>query len=313
MIRELAENPNVHQPMVAGRRLVTCPRGRYVLYLADGTGPHAATVQRVRAAASDVADLVNEIRTILRAEGRTGAEWELGESCTPPDLVARLATQGVRHDPDEPFSTGMVLEGLLDATPSPGVTARRVASVEELLTARGIMQRAFGGGSDTFDLEHAMRDYEAEGDSGSTFLGFVDGLPAAAGYAAYTPLGLLLFGGATEVALRGRGAYRAVVAARASEAAERGTPVIVTHAGKLSRPILERLGFTPVCRIDRLLDVLDAPLDVTHRRERLACAEHHVAGGAAEDDLRHRRSAPMDGDRQSMRPEPLAQLFGITA
>ena len=37
----------------------------------------------------------------------------------------------------------------------------------------------------------------------------------------------------------------------------RGTPVLVTHAGQMSRPILERLGFEPVARIDRLLDVLD--------------------------------------------------------
>ena len=42
----------------------------------------------------------------------------------------------------------------------------------------------------------------------------------------------------------------------AREAAARGTPVLVTHAGKMSRPILERLGFRPVARIDRLLDVL---------------------------------------------------------
>jgi hypothetical protein len=32
----------------------------------------------------------------------------------------------------------------------------------------------------------------------------------------------------------------------------------VTHAGQMSRPILERLGFKPVSRIDRLLDVFPA-------------------------------------------------------
>ncbi len=31
-----------------------------------------------------------EIRAILRDRGRAGAEWELGESCTPVDLVSRL-------------------------------------------------------------------------------------------------------------------------------------------------------------------------------------------------------------------------------
>jgi predicted acetyltransferase len=79
----------------------------------------------------------------------------------------------------------------------------------------------------------------------------------AAAYAAYTPWGLLLFGGATVEPARGRGAYRALVAARAREAQERGTPALVVHAGAMSRPILERLGFEQVSRIDRLLDVLD--------------------------------------------------------
>jgi hypothetical protein len=84
----------------------------------------------------------------------------------------------------------------------------------------------------------------------------MDGEAVAAGYAAYTDLGLILFGGATLPRTRGHGAYRALVTARAAEAAARGTPTLVTHAGRLSRPILERLGFEPVARIDRLLDVL---------------------------------------------------------
>ena len=105
------------------------------------------------------------------------------------------------------------------------------------------------------DFEQAEADFAAEGVIGSTFLAFVDDTPVAAAYASYTPLGLLLFGGATLPSARGRGAYRALVAARAREAVERDTPVLVTHAGQMSRPILERLGFTPVARIDRLLDV----------------------------------------------------------
>ena len=50
MIRELAENPNVHQPHSGGRELVHDPAGRYIVYLGSGTGPHSATVQRVGSA-----------------------------------------------------------------------------------------------------------------------------------------------------------------------------------------------------------------------------------------------------------------------
>jgi GNAT superfamily N-acetyltransferase len=257
VIRELAENPNVHQPLAPGRELYRDPDGRFVLYLGAGRGVHSATVQRVRLSAEEVDAVAEEIRTLLRARGRGGAEWELGESCTPPDLVERLLGLGLVRDED-PVAIGMVLRAGDTLADPPGTCARPVESVEELVLAHRIQHDAFGGGADEVDQAQAESDFAREGADGSTFLGFVDGEPVAAGYASYTPLGLILFGGATVPAARGRGAYRALVAARAREAGRRGTPAVITHAGRMSRPILERLGFEPVCRIDRLLDVLSA-------------------------------------------------------
>ncbi len=255
VIRELAENPNLHQRHSPGYELHRDPDGRFAIYLAPGTIPEAATVQRVRLTAETVEPALTEIRTLLADRGRQGAEWELGESCTPADLVDRLLALGLRWIEDEPVSVGMVLRGRpLWETPS-DVSARPVASVDELLVARAIQREAFDDPRE-IDLDQAHRDFAFEGVTGSTFLGWVDGMPAAAGYAAYTDLGLILFGGATLPRARGRGAYRALVTARAAEAAARGTPTLVTHAGHLSRPILERLGFEPVARVDRLLDVL---------------------------------------------------------
>jgi hypothetical protein len=257
LIRELAENPNIHQPLSAGRELVTDPAGRFAVYLGTGSGPHSATVQRVRLDGAGVEGAVAEIRALLREHGRGGAEWELGESCTPADLIPRLARLGIVPDHGEPVATGMVLGVGADLPPLPaGVTARRIASVDELVTARRIQDEAFGGGGEVVEHSQAEADFAVEGVTGSTFIAFVDGEPAAAGYAFYTPLGLLLFGGATLPSHRGRGAYRGLVAARAAEAASRGTPWLVTHAGRMSRPILERLGFAVVSRIDRLIDVL---------------------------------------------------------
>jgi GNAT superfamily N-acetyltransferase len=255
MIRELAENPNVHQPQSPGRELYTDPAGRFAIYLGSGTGPHSATVQRVRLDEDEVESAVAEIRELLMVRGRRGAEWELGDSTTPPDLIERLATLGIVPDEDEPVAIGMVLSDAGALEVPDGVSARRVASVEELVTARKIQHEAFGGDAEEVGFEQAEADFASEGEAGSTFLAFADNEPIAAGYASYTPLGFLLFGGATLPSARGRGGYRALVAARAREAAERGTPVVVTHAGQMSRPILERLGFTPVSRIDRLLDV----------------------------------------------------------
>ncbi len=254
-IRELAENPNVYQPRSPGRELYTDPRGRFAIYLGAGTGPHSATVQRVRLTERDVDSAVEEIRAVLHEHGRGGAEWELGESCTPSDIVERLERLGIVADEDEPIAVGMVLSSGR-AVPVPGdVVARPVASVHELVVARRIQHASFGGDADDVALVEAVSDFAAEGIAGSTFLAFLDGAPVAAAYASYTPFGLLLFGGATLPDARGRGAYRALVAARLDEAVRRGTPVLVTHAGRMSRPILERLGFTPVARIDRLIDV----------------------------------------------------------
>ena len=254
MIRELAENPNLHQPPGPGRSLHRDPRGRYAVFLAEGTSSHSATVQHVRLPAAEVPAALEEIRGLLRSLGREGAEWELGESTEPADLVERLLALGLRRDQREPVATGMALRATAMTAP-PGVVARRVSSVDELVAAREVQRAAFGDPSPV-SRELAVTDFAREGVDGSTFAAFLDGRLVAAAYAAYTPWGLILFGGATLPDARGRGAYRALVAARAAEAVARGTPTLVTHAGAMSRPILERLGFEAVSRIDRLVDVL---------------------------------------------------------
>ncbi len=253
MIRELAENPNVYQPLGPGRSLHRDPAGRFAIYLGDGASPRSATVQRVRLARADVNAAVEEIRSFLRSLGREGTEWELGESCEPSDLVERLLALGLRRD-DDPVAIGMVLREPKLEVPS-GVMARPVASVEELRAAREVQRTAFSD-PEPVDEAQVVRDFEREGVDGATYVAFVDGELVAAAFAAETPHGTLLFGGATLPTARRRGAYRALVAARAKDAATRGAPVLVTHAGRMSRPILERLGFEPVARIDRLIDVL---------------------------------------------------------
>lgn len=64
---------------------------------------------------------------------------------------------------------------------------------------------------------------------------------------------MLIGGGVLEHA-RGGGVYRALVRARWDDAVAAGTPALVTQAGALSRPILERLGFEAVAEIEILLD-----------------------------------------------------------
>jgi predicted acetyltransferase len=65
---------------------------------------------------------------------------------------------------------------------------------------------------------------------------------------------VVLNAGSTLPDHRGRGAYRALVRARWDDADAAGTPVLVTQAGELSRPILERLGFRQICTVLALVD-----------------------------------------------------------
>lgn len=255
MILELAANPNVHAPVGPGRELLTDPLGRFAIFLMPGVSPHSATVQRVRTDVGGVDELVADIRALLRDRGREGAEWELSDGTEPAGLAARLRAFGIVPDNEEPIARGMVLERRPPWTLPQHVSARAVESVDELRLARRLQEEAFGGGRPMpTDLQFEA-DYTREGSDGSTFLTLFDDEPVGAGYAAYTAWGLILFGGAVVERARGRGAYRALVAARAEEADRRGTPVLVTHAGRMSQPILERLGFVAVTRIDRLLDV----------------------------------------------------------
>src|SRR2546423_13548368 len=86
------------------------------------------------------------------------------------------------------------------------------------------------------------------------YLAFVDGEPVGTATARFTEAAAVLYAGSVFPHARGRGAYRALVRARWDDAAARGTPALVTHAGAMSLPILRRLGFRDVARIRILLD-----------------------------------------------------------
>jgi GNAT superfamily N-acetyltransferase len=72
-------------------------------------------------------------------------------------------------------------------------------------------------------------------------------------------IGLVLNGSSVLPEARGRGAYRALVAARWARAVELEKPALVVQAGSMSRPILERCGFQPICVLDLLDDSAVAP------------------------------------------------------
>jgi hypothetical protein len=253
-VRALAEVLNTHLPLEPEQeRLVD---ERYVVWLGEIDHPSLTVVQRFALRDADVEPAVDEVRSLLAARGRTTATWEVGPSSTPPDLVERLEALGMKPA-DEPLAVGMVLDRPPVGAEGDAV-ARRVDSVKEFVRAIEIAAAGFGiseedlakrrtGAAERFERERA-------GSGRATYLAWVDGEPVAFARAIFADAAVVLSGGATLEEARGRGAYRALVQARWDDAQRRGTPTLVTQAGAMSRPILQRLGFREVCEVRILLD-----------------------------------------------------------
>jgi GNAT superfamily N-acetyltransferase len=243
---ELAENANTYTPL--GPSDERDDLGRYVLWMGRGDEPGWNVAQRFRFGEDDLDEVRAEIHARLRSKGRTACTWEVGTHATPGDLVDRLLARGLVDDAT-PLAVGMVLTDA-PAGVRPDVEVRRAATPEDRLAAARIAAIAFG-------MPEPVAVREETDDDNVVYIALIDGEPVARATASFSEHGVTLFGGATLPEARGRGAYRALVAARWDEAAQRGTPALVTQASSMSRPILGRLGFREVCEIRILLDEFD--------------------------------------------------------
>jgi hypothetical protein len=242
---EVAENANTYTPLGEGEeRLET---GRYVLWLGRRTGPHSTSVQRFRLADGEVEAVRDEVHALLRERGRTSCTWEVGTHATPPDLVDRLLALGLVDDRPDAHAVGMVLTDGSGIEAPAGVEVRVAETAEERFAAERIACLAF-------EEPEPTEAPPPRGLDNLVYLAYVGGEPVARASAVFGPHAVSLFGGATLPEARGAGAYRALVAARWRDAVERGTPLLVTQAGRMSQPILERIGFRGVCEIRILLD-----------------------------------------------------------
>jgi len=222
--------------------------------MGPGAHPSWNVAQRLRLTPETVDETVDEVRALLRERGRSACTWEVGSSATPADLVERLRARGCVDDRD-PYAVAMLLTSE-PPRPADAIEARPVRSFEEFRTAQRVAAEAFGGGVGMDDDEQLRARYDDALSStrGKTFVALVDGEIVASASSTYVEGAVTLNGGAVLPHARGRGAYRALVAARWADAVERGTPALVTQAGAMSKPILERLGFRSVAEITILLD-----------------------------------------------------------
>lgn len=241
------------QPPAPGFEIIETPRYRVVLQPDFPVpGPNSASWVRCRTEEAD--EVIDEVTSLARERGLP-LMWVLDPGTEPANFPELLAALGVWPDPHAPESAVMVLpiDGRFDAPPVAGIELHDgLADLEAFRHVDAVNAEAFAGrvvSGDpgyTAQLERRRRNQIAAGNR-RVILATLDGEPAgSSGLSLYPPEGAIVNGGAVRLRFRGRGIYRAMVAARLEMAREARVAGLSVWGGPMSAPILARLGFETV-------------------------------------------------------------------
>ncbi len=254
-VRAFAEDTKTEETLWPTAELVR--RDGYSMWFGPRFYPRLVVIHGVRS--RDVRQTVDDARAVLRGRGLSRAFWEVGPSSEPNDLDVKLVSSGLALD-DEVLKV-LVLSREPEGLPDDDVVVRRVETFEDFVAFYEVQQSAFETDAATVaeGRDHLAEAFELGRDLSyiETYLAYLDGEPVATGRATFTSVAVSLNGGSTLHRARGRGAYRAIVAARWRDACERGVPYLVTQARPTSSPILQRMGFEEVCEIRTFIDEID--------------------------------------------------------
>jgi predicted N-acetyltransferase YhbS len=213
------------------------------------TSLHAADLD-----ARETRELVAAVTVAADADpGLVEVEWKTRGHDRLEGLEAALGRHGWQRGESEAVMMGAVANVPRDVS-AEGVRVRRVDLEDEADVRRvsAATDRAFGQEPSSARAERLVRQGESQRGRGdrvmSLWVAEVDGAVVGAGRLEPVPGTSVagLWGGATDVAHRGRGVYRALVAARAHEAARIGATVLQSDCTPASEPILARCGFVRV-------------------------------------------------------------------
>jgi GNAT superfamily N-acetyltransferase len=180
----------------------------------------------------------------------TEIEWKT-RGHDRPDLPGLLSRHGFVADEEETVMVGRA--DLLDRPVDlpDGVVVRRAGEggdLREDVTRAGLLQAEVFGHAPR-ELEERLTGYAEEPErTGLWIAETVDGQVVSAGRLDVVPGTEFagLWGGGTHSDWRGRGIYRALVAARARAAIGLGVVYLHSDCTPMSRPILERSGLLPI-------------------------------------------------------------------
>jgi GNAT superfamily N-acetyltransferase len=245
----LAEFANrFRQPPAPG--IEVTDTGRYRLTLQPDyptPGPNSAAWIRCREDEADA--VIVEVREQVRPR-RLPLMWVLDPETEPASFGEHMAAHGILPEPHSPEVAVLVLpaEAEIEGVDIDGLELRdALADPESFRQADAVNAGAFRDRPREAAAQERRRRNQLAAGNRRVLLATVDGEPAgSAGLTLYPPIGAIINGGAVLEKFRGRGVYRAMVAARLRMAREAGVPGVSVWGGPMSRPILTRLGFEQV-------------------------------------------------------------------
>jgi GNAT superfamily N-acetyltransferase len=177
-----------------------------------------------------------------RAEN-SSFEWKFYIHDNPPDLLARLQQHDLKAGPTEAV---MIYDLVAGPPPCPAgnCTVRKITHPNQIDHYRRVAEEALGQDYSRIS-GYLLEGLQRNSTDHVGYISYVNNEPVSIGRLYTHPLSAFggLYGGITREAYRGRGFYRAIIAARAADAIELGARYLLVDALPTSRPILERLGF----------------------------------------------------------------------
>jgi ribosomal protein S18 acetylase RimI-like enzyme len=183
-------------------------------------------------------------------------EWKVCSHDRPPGLETLLADAGFVADEAETFLVLDLESSSIEADPPPGIEIRRVSDAAGFADNVAAAAQVFDRPWPQDEIAVRLADPNL-----ALYVAYADGAAIGSGRLEAPPGSAFagLWGGGVTPGHRGRGIYRAMVATRAREAARRGCRFLAVDARETSRPILQRLGFTPLASIRGWVIGRDAP------------------------------------------------------
>jgi hypothetical protein len=259
-LRALALHPFRELPASPGFERIE----RDGILLAFDPYPNAQIVEPLDLDVGAVPTAVAAARAAARQRGKQRLAWWIAPE--RDDLSPALEQEGLvnKDTPGyEAIENAMVLVDPPNGEANREIAVKEVESYDDFIVATSVWM-------DAFEIPDAVRakavpelpkrwnEYRQPGNPIRNYLAKIGGGAVGTATSWFSHAGINLFGGAVVAHARGLGVYRALTVARWEEAVRRATPALTVQAGRLSMPILAKLGFVPVGQVRIYVDDIEA-------------------------------------------------------